>query len=683
MRSGLHASGFLSLVILALSLLALSLRAGPAQAEVLDVRVARLATGAGSLQAVHLHLDWPRGASQGALRIQARQLDFPSVAYRGQQIDWQCPLRRAATSGWQCEGAVRAASGKAQRLALMFNDSGTQARLDVGPSGLVYRSRAAAPGVADVELRKVPVAWLKAFLAGLWSQGRWTAGSLDGGLHIAAPAKAPFTIAADLRLSGVGLETPDGLLATDALAGRLRLDYRQAGAVRHVDARLGVTGGELLFDRLYAKFPANTVALRIVADRSGDGPWTLGTLEARDPGVLLATGRATLALDSSVRDLDLDVGFPNLAVAGQRYLSGFLAPEGFADLILAGSLDAGIRMRQATLDALSVRASKVNAVDSKGRFTFAGIDGNLDYRAGAAASDSAIAWNSGALFGIGLGAARFPLRSADGALTLRDQVSMSALGGSLVLSHLRWQAPKGEASAEVRFGMAMRDMDLVSLSQRLGWPAFTGTVSGSIPSARLHNDVLDTEGGLAMQLFGGTVRMRGLSMERPFGTAPTLSADVEIQDLDMEPMTKVLGFGSITGRLDGRIDALRLVNWTPVAFEARLETDSAWTGKRRISQRAVSDISSVGGGGGLSGGLQAQAMKLFKDFGYQRIGIGCKLRDNVCTMDGIGSAGDGYIIVAGAGLPRIQVVGFRRKVDWPTLVSRLKAASNGQAPVIQ
>ena len=39
--------------------------------------------------------------------------------------------------------------------------------------------------------------------------------------------------------------------------------------------------------------------------------------------------------------------------------------------------------------------------------------------------------------------------------------------------------------------------------------------------------------------------------------------------------------------------------------------------------------------------------------------------------------------VEGAGLPRIQVVGFRRRVDWPTLVSRLRAATAGQAPVIE
>jgi hypothetical protein len=173
-----------------------------------------------------------------------------------------------------------------------------------------------------------------------------------------------------------------------------------------------------------------------------------------------------------------------------------------------------------------------------------------------------------------------------------------------------------------------------------------------------------------------------LVMERPFGVAPTLSANVALQDIDLEPMTSVFGFGSITGRLDGHINDLRLVDWSPAAFDARLQTDTAWKGKRRISQRAVQNISNVGGGG-LIAGLQAQVLKIFKDFGYDRIGLACKLKDNICQMDGIGSAGDGYIIVAGAGLPRIEVVGFQRRVDWPTLVSRLKAATEGQAPVIK
>jgi hypothetical protein len=46
-------------------------------------------------------------------------------------------------------------------------------------------------------------------------------------------------------------------------------------------------------------------------------------------------------------------------------------------------------------------------------------------------------------------------------------------------------------------------------------------------------------------------------------------------------------------------------------------------------------------------------------------------------MSGVDSAGDGYTIVEGAGLPRIQVIGFRRRVDWPTLVDRLEADAAG------
>ena len=65
-----------------------------------------------------------------------------------------------------------------------------------------------------------------------------------------------------------------------------------------------------------------------------------------------------------------------------------------------------------------------------------------------------------------------------------------------------------------------------------------------------------------MQLFDGTVQVSSLSMERPFGVAPSLSADIALDDIDLLALTGVFDFGSITGRLDGRIDDLRLVDWT-------------------------------------------------------------------------------------------------------------------------
>lgn len=663
-------------------LLALGIVAAPARAELLTARIAAVKTGAGTLRDVTVTLDWPRGATQGRLSLQAAKLEFPALSYSATQVAWQCPLRREGADTWRCAGGVRVKGGAPSQLAVVFAAEGTQAVLATGKRRLAYSTRSSLPDRHDLRLEKIPVAWLSAFLKGLWAEGRWTGGELDGSVTVKTPEAAPFEVATDLRVSGLGLETPDGLLAAADLKGSLQVDYRDQAGRRSVDTHLVVTGGELLFDSLYVKFPSSPVDIRVDARQQGKAPWTLPRIAWKDPGVLDANGSASFDAQSSLSDLGLALDFPDLGLASERYLSGFLAPAGFSGLVLDGGLKADLQMRDGALSLLHARLRKVNAVDPKARFTLAGIDGDLQWTRAAGAVDSRVGWQGGALFGIGLGAADFRFSSSGGELRLARPVPIAALEGKVVLEDLRWQAPAGETGARFQFGLGMEALDLASLSQRLGWPAFTGTLAGRIPSARFQDDVLTIDGGVRMDLFGGNVQLDALSMERPFGVAPTLSGDVRIQDIDLEPMTKVFGFGAITGRLDGRIDGLRLVDWTPVAFDARLETDREWKGKRRISQRAVNDISSVGGSG-LAGGLQTQVLKLFDDFGYARIGLGCKLRDNVCTMEGIGSAGDGYIIVEGAGLPRIQVVGFRRRVDWPTLVSRLQAATQGQAPIIQ
>ncbi|MET0225888.1 MAG: hypothetical protein ABW187_05555 [Dokdonella sp.] len=44
---------------------------------------------------------------------------------------------------------------------------------------------------------------------------------------------------------------------------------------------------------------------------------------------------------------------------------------------------------------------------------------------------------------------------------------------------------------------------------------------------------------------------------------------------------------------------------------------------------------------------------------------------------------DGYTIVEGSGIPRIHIVGHRRRVDWPTVVRRLRESMQGQGPIIK
>ena len=78
-------------------------------------------------------------------------------------------------------------------------------------------------------------------------------------------------------------------------------------------------------------------------------------------------------------------------------------------------------------------------------------------------------------------------------------------------------------------------------------------------------------------------------------------------------------------------------------------------------------------------------MKLFRNFSYRRLALGCELHGDDCRMTGLADGrppAEGYTIVEGSGLPRLTIVGHQSQVDWPTLVRRLQAAIHGGGPVI-
>src|SRR3546814_4460494 len=105
-----------------------------------------------------------------------------------------------------------------------------------------------------------------------------------------------------------------------------------------------------------------------------------------------------------------------------------------------------------------------------------------------------------------------------------------------------------------------------------------------------------------------------------------------MHELERRGITEVFDVGSSGGRLDGHSEGLRLVDWSPVTFDAELHTVRRRGVRQRISQRAVQNISSVGDAS-FAGSLQARLIGLFDDFGYSRIGISCRLANQVCAID--------------------------------------------------
>lgn len=657
---------------------------GTAQARVLHARIARVTTPVATLEGVRVRLDWPAEATQGALRLQIARVDAPDAGYRFRDVDWRCPLRRGGTGAWRCEGELRGGQAAPFRLALDLDAAGIDARLSRGASALSWHRDAAAPDLSQVDLTRVPLAWTQALLARAWADGRITGGAVDGRLRVEAAADRPLRVTGPLTLRGGAVDTPDGTIAAENVGARLDLDMALAETSRLVvDGH--VHGGELLFGSAYVSLQQRAVAMRVEATQAGDEGWRLPHIDWHDTGILRAQGSATLTPEAGLGALDLHLRSDDLQPLRDAYLSGWLGLFGLSQLQLSGTADLRLRMGDGAVRDLDLIVRQVGIDDPNQRFGFDRLDGDLRFSSGAPVQ-STLGWRGGRLYGLAFGDARLPFVSSDGQLRFREPVAMPMLGGHLRFDHLQLRPPADGQGLDVRFGLDLQRLDVAQLATALQWPAFTGELSGAIPHAHYAAERLDFDGGLRVRIFDGDVAVSSLSMERPFGVAPTLSADIALDDLDLEAMTGVFGFGAITGRLDGRIAGLRMVDWQPVAFDAELHSDRKAARRhrtrQRISQRAVQDLSSVGDAS-LVSSLQGRLIGFFDDFGYARLGIACKLADDVCVMDGLGSAGRGFIIVEGSGLPRLSVIGFNHRVDWPTLLERLGAIGQGNArPVV-
>ena len=666
-----------------LALLLLAMAVPPAQARTATARIERIAMAGVELENVVVRLDWPADASRGELRIDAARIEADGFGYRFDRVRWQCPLSRTARDGWRCDGALRAGGGAPMRLSLDLSAATTDAELSRGDARIVLRRSAAMPDATRIDLARVPLAWAQALLAQAWDAGRLTGGVVDGPMAIETPAARPLRIDARLALSQAALESRDGSIAVADLGARVHLDYRQpsnAGALLAVDATL--RGGELLYGNTYVALADAPVQLRADAMRLADGGWDVPHLSWRDGDALSVEGTAVLAADGAPRRLELAARSGTLDPVSARYLSGWLGLAGLSGLGLAGAFDARLRVEDGTLAEVEAAFHDVSVLDPRQRFRIEGLDGSLRHVA-AGGVDSELRWRQGSLYGLAFGAVRLPLRSDAGTLRQREPATLAMLGGEVRLEGFTLRPPDADGGLRIGFGLALDGLDLGQLSKAVGWPEFGGTLGGRIPSARYAGERLDFDGGLSIQAFDGRIDVAALAMERPFGVAPTLSADLALHDLDLLAITEVFDFGSITGRLHGRIDGLRLVDWTATAFDAELHTEPRRGVRQRISQRAVQDISSVGDASFVTT-LQGRLIGLFDDFGYRRIGIACRLENEVCRMSGLRSAGNGFTVVEGAGMPKLQVVGFNRDVDWPTLLERLAAAAAGDvAPVVE
>ena len=531
------------------------------------------------------------------------------------------------------------------------------------------RAQDADPGKIPAELTTVS-GWIKAYKP-------------TGKLTLAAQITGQEKKVAELKLDGsiksLTFSDAGGHRASDKLGADFSLSAQRAGEDWQFQGRVAANQGQLYIEPIFLEFPREAVKL------TTRGSWQKGRLAIAHltidhPQVAQAQLAMQWRLNPvALEDADLKISNAVMAPFYKNYLQPLLIGTAFDALDSEGRLDMQLAYKNETLTSLLADFRQVRLEDQRARFGLQGLNGTLAWTAESEPQHAVLNWEKGHIYKLAFGAAQLPMQSANAGLQLTKGVGLPLLDGNLRIESLSITQPATPAMS-LQLSGGLTPVSMEAFSAALDWPTMTGKLSGVIPSLSYTNSKIDIGGAMLMQAFDGDIVVRNLQLERPFGVVPLLSADVDLDNIDLDTLTRTFAFGRIQGKLGGTITGLRMENWAPVEFTAQFATPSNDNSRHRISQKAVNSLSSLGG---VSGALSRSLLRFFDEFSYSRLGLTCRLQAGICEMGGVEPAGNGYYIVKGGGIPRIDVLGYATKVDWDVLVERLKNATRSEGPVVQ
>ncbi len=639
-------------------------------------------------EGIAFHFD----AAQARADLEIRRLVLGGREWRTLSV--VCPQAELGSEGGACVGGQVRVAGRRLPLAanLHFDARSGAARVElVQRGGARIDVRVDADGRLHARVVGLPLAesgrWLSAWRPGLRSsltELRPT-GVLDGELDW-LPAAGRGLGSGALRFAGKlregGFATADGLQAAERLAVEFavearpdaqgwawtgRLDWREGAAYLHplyVDAGPALQATGQLHDGLLRVEQAK-LALEGVTQLAASA-----LIDLRG-AMLVSAGLAASGLD--------------LAVVGPRWLAPLIAPASVERLRFDGRMSAGVRIEGGRLAAVDVAFDeagfKLLGATGGGGVALGPVSGHLPWQRGVPARGE-LRLGGGRWEKLSLGAFELGVMLGDEALAFERTV-IPLLDGALVFDGLSLRRDRvGWVGSG---GVVVEPVSMEGLTAALGLPTMRGRLSAALPGLRIRPGEVALDGALVISVFDGYLQATGLRVREPFGVASHLTVDVEGRHIDLAQLTDAFSFGSITGYADLDLHGLELVRWRPVGFDARIAS-SPGRYPRRISQRAVRNISALGGAGALAA-IQRSLLGLFDTFGYRELGFRCVLDGGVCLMGGIEGrerADGGFVMVRGGGVPALDVIGYNRRVDWDELVDRLQRVIEGNvAPEVR
>jgi hypothetical protein len=518
---------------------------------------------------------------------------------------------------------------------------------------------------------------------GVTAQGR-----LDTSLQLAGRTDAllPEVMNFDFRGSNLGFSNAEGTIAAEGIGVEARLGLSSNGNQKFsIAGYLDSKTGEALFNNAYLKLASHPTRIGFEGELEANR-LRIGLLDIKQEGLLSATATAEIAQKKNFFDSPIDVRALTLNAATfslqelrfpaiyTTYLQTALAGTALDALQSSGNVAGTLKVIDNKPVSGELKLEDLSLQDSKGLFFLEKLRGQVSWVPDdqEPSEPSALAWDAAGLYDVRGGASSLRLVLRGMSAALLEPVRLPVFDGAINVQELRLR-DAGLPNMQVQFTGEIEPISMSEISRAFGWPELGGFVTGRIPRVEFKDNTLIFGGDLEAEIFDGLVRGSNIRLSDPLGRWPRLSADLTIDNLDLETLTSTLEFGAITGRIDGRVDNLELFAWAPVSFDAWLRTPEDDNSRKRISVDAINSIANVGGnaGSGVASALQMGALRFFSRYSYRQLAVRCVLEDDVCLLSGAPLPNNRYYLLEGAGIPRVDIIGNTGRIQWSELLRQV------------
>ncbi len=240
---------------------------------------------------------------------------------------------------------------------------------------------------------------------------------------------------------------------------------------------------------------------------------------------------------------------------------------------------------------------------------------------------------------------QIPIIASGSDIAATGVISVPFYGGAVRIRDLAARDVLG-ASPRLSFAGLVSGIDFPRLLNDLTGLAFPGTVKARFPVIAYQNGELQTEGGLSVEIFGGSIEVLDMYVRDLFASSRKIGGDIVFSDIDLGKITETIKIGKITGIVSGSMKDLEIEYGQPSRFVFDLDSVKKKGVSRRVSVDAIESISILGtGSGGIGAILKSGLNKFFKEYPYSRIGIRCTLEnDNFNIRGKIIEGGKEYLI---------------------------------------